>query len=192
MLKEIEPDERDLIGLIARSHTLSLRKCFPYLKENFHIREHNNIHAVYLMVLLRISDYLQIQASRAPSSVTNIKRMKSPFSATEWKIHQSVSNITYANEDPESIFIGTKPKNIDTFLRTQNWLDGIQKELDNSWAILGEIYGIYEKLNKLGLRLRRITSSLDDLNSFRKKVEYIPKKISFDSANPDLLKLLTL
>ncbi|MBF0463149.1 MAG: ATP-binding protein, partial [Magnetococcales bacterium] len=64
--------------------------------------------------------------------------------------------------------------------------------LDSCWAILGEVYGRYanEKLDKLGMKLRRVRSNIDDWEAFSKTVEYVPDKISFESANPDLLKLL--
>lgn len=77
-------------------------------------------------------------------------------------------------------------------MRVKQWLDGIQQELDLSWAVLGEVYGRYEKeqLNILAPNLRRIRSSLDDLNTFSREVNYVPEKVAFEAANSDLLKLL--
>jgi hypothetical protein len=62
----------DVIGLIARSHGMELRPCLEYL-ENTHFTpiEPERIRALFLMVVLRIADYLQIEAGRAP--VTRIR-----------------------------------------------------------------------------------------------------------------------
>ncbi|HWW76589.1 MAG TPA: hypothetical protein VNZ44_14430, partial [Pyrinomonadaceae bacterium] len=57
----LDPKLADLAGLVARSHGLSLRATFGYL-DNFHRREYKGVHAVFLMAVLRVSDYMQIQA----------------------------------------------------------------------------------------------------------------------------------
>jgi len=190
IFKDLDEIEIDLIGLIARSHTVDLRSVFPYLIQKFHLREFNQVHSIYLMVLLRISDYLQIQSSRAPIQGTQIRKIKSPFSNVEWKIHQSIQNITYATEDPEAIYIDSVPKSAIVYVRTRRWVNGLQNELDISWAILGETYGRFKGLKDLGLRIRRINSSFDDLVTLKKKIDYVPEYVTFNSANPDILKLL--
>lgn len=179
-------------GLIARSHGVSLRRCVDYLRKIRAVREYQQIHAAYLMVLLRIADYLQIQAKRAKAEILEIRKLSSPFSQGEWKVHHCINNITLADEDPEAVYIDARPQDIHTFLRVKQWLDGIQQELDLSWAVLGEVYGRYEKehLNKLALNLRRVRSSLDDNDEFSKEIDYVPEKVAFEAANSDLLKLL--
>ena len=68
----------------------------------------------------------------------------------------------------------------------------MQKELDLSWSVLGEVYGRYEHLNVLGITIRRIRSSLDNLQEFIKvkKPDYIPKVLKFQTADSEMMELL--
>jgi molecular chaperone HtpG len=182
----------DISGTIARSHGIPLRSAVEYIRRKYHIREFQGVHAAFLMVLVRVADYLQIQAKRAPTEVLEVRALTSPVSRNEWKVHASVRNITTAGDDPEAILIDAQPSDVHTFLRLQDWLSGIQNELDISWAVLGETYGRFhqERLDSLRLKLRRIRSNLDDIKDFARRATYVPARISFDAANPDLLKLL--
>jgi molecular chaperone HtpG len=145
-----------------------------------------------LWYCFEFADYLQIQPTRAPSEVLEVRKIRSPISQSEWKVHASVRNITRAADDPEALFIDAAPQDVITFLGITNWLAGLQRELDTSWAVLGEVYGRFtrEGLNALALRLRRVRSNLDDLDAFADQVDYVPRRAAFDAANPDLLKLL--
>jgi molecular chaperone HtpG len=183
----------DISGLVARSHGMDLRPCLSYLEDQYQNRINpRRSHAIFLGVLLRIADYFQIQATRAPTERTDVTSFKSQLSEREWKIHQSITDIHNTSSDPEAIVVNAKPQEIDTFLRLKRWLRGLQSELDRSWAILGEVYGLqsHNNLNLLGLKIRRVKSNLDDDISFAKTVSYVPEKITFDTANADLLKLL--
>ena len=71
------------------------------------------------MAALRIADYLQIQPERAPKSLLKLHKLRSPFSVGEWRVHQSVRNITSAGDDPEAIFVDAKPDDVATFLNVQ-------------------------------------------------------------------------
>jgi molecular chaperone HtpG len=184
----------DIAGLVARSHGMDLRPCLSFLEAQYNNNKINprNVHPVFLAVLLRISDYFQIQPARAPTAHTDVVAFKSQFSDHEWKVHQSVTDIHNTGQDPEAIVISAQPADVETFLRLKGWLSGIQNELDRSWAILGEVYGLqfHSKLNQLGMRIRRVRSNLDDVTTFSKSVSYIPARIAFEAANADLLKLL--
>lgn len=191
---DLSTEWRNLVGLIARSHGLALRLCVDYLGKEFGQvakREYQSVHAVYLMALLRIADYIQIQPSRTSTLVFKYKSVSSRISEIEHKVHQSVRNITNKGDDPESIHIDAYPAEVAVFLRLKEWLAGIQSELDASWAVLGEVYGRYpEDLKDLGMRFRRIRSNLDDVADFAKEVPYVPDRIRFDVARAELLKLL--
>jgi len=183
----------DISGLVARSHGMDLRPCLSYLEEQYHNRINpRRVHAIFLGVLLRIADYFQIQATRAPTERTDVTIFKSQLSEREWKIHQSITDIHNTSSDPEAIVVNAKPQDVDTYLRLKHWLRGLQSELDRSWAVLGEVYGLqsHNSLNLLGLRIRRVRSNLDDEASFAKTVSYVPARIAFEAANADLLKLL--
>lgn len=182
----------DLSGLVARSHGMPLRRTFDYLEKGYGSKiETRSARPVYLMALLRIADYLQIQSERAPSARTDVTKFKSPVSTREWSVHQCVTDITNLT-DPEAIDVTAQPENIETFLRLQFWLKDLQRELDLSWAVLGEVYGLqsHSGLNKLGLRIRRLKSNIDATSTFAQSVDYVPKQISFSAAGSDLLKLL--
>jgi molecular chaperone HtpG len=196
-LEESLPSEwRDLVGLIARSHGLPLRTCLDYLKTSPDFgeearREYQDVHAVYLMALLRVADYFQIDSNRTSSRIFEYKKIYSGVSEIEHMAHQAVRNIT-KDRDPEALFIQAKPDEVAVFLRLKEWLAGIQQELDSSWAVLGEVYGRYspEGWDKLGLSVRRVRSNLDDVNTFAESVSYVPDRIRFDVARAELLKLL--
>lgn len=183
----------DLAGLVARSHGRPIRACLDYLAiKRIPLREFNNVHAVYLMALIRLADYLHVEADRTSEVVFRYKHIPSEFSKLEHATHLAVKSVTHAVEDPEAVHVTAHPDDVETFLRLKGWLSGIQSELDQSWAVLGEVYGRYEHegLSKFGLRLRRIRSNLDDVESFAATVRYVPEHITLDVARADLLKLL--
>lgn len=187
---ELPNDWRDLAGIIARSHGLSLRSCMDCIRMRYHLRDYQGIHAIYLMALLRLSDYLQIEASRAPDIVFRYRVLPSRISSLEWRAHNAVKNITPEHEDPESVEIDTDPPDVKTYLRLREWLNGIQSELDLSWAVLGEVYGRYPKLRDLGLLWRRVRSNLDNRSDFASTVQYLPRRIRMEVARSELLSLL--
>jgi hypothetical protein len=181
----------DLAGVVARSHGTTIRSLFTYLTNNFHLRQTANAHPVYLMILLRIADFLQLQAGRAPGSVLKVKTITSPLSRREWNVHHAISDIIYdEHEDPETVEIQVNPAHttIDIFLRIKEWIHGIQIELDTSWAVLGEVFGRYKE-RQLGITIRRVRSNIDDADGFGRKAGYIPRHVSFTAADVDLLKL---
>jgi len=189
-LKGISEDVSDIAGLIARSHGESIRTSFPYLTRKYDLREYRGIHSIFLMAVVRIADYLQVQSDRAPQQVLRLRGLKSPISQGEWQAHDAVRDIRNTHEDPEAVFVHAAPKNVRTYLKLKGLLQGIQDELDDSWAALGEVYGRYPDLDKLGLGLRRVRSNLDDTANFADSVSYIPCKAAFEAADADLLKLL--
>jgi hypothetical protein len=178
-----------LAGLVARSHGLPIRSCLSHLAK-YDVREYKGTHAVFLMALLRVADYLQVQAERAPEQVLRVRNLRSPVSQREWKTHEAVRDIRNTHEDPEAIFVDAAPRNVAIFLHLKRLLTGIQKELDASWAVLGEVYGRYPPLSELGLKLRRVRSNIDDEGEFAKTVPYLPCEAAFDTAGPEMLKLL--
>jgi molecular chaperone HtpG len=137
---ELGLDLLDLTGLVARSHGGPLRNSIEPLTKHFHQRVYKDIHAVYLMVLLRIADYLQVQAERAPGGQLAIQSLNSPVSLREWYLHQAISNLSLEEDDPEAAYVDARPPDVKGFLRLKELLIGLQSELDTSWAVLGEVY----------------------------------------------------
>jgi hypothetical protein len=186
---ELNPRLLDLAGLLARSHSLPLRDTFTYLDQKFDRHVYQRVHAVYLMTLLRIADYLQIQADRAPKQMLQVKNIRSPLSMQEWDAHLAVTNIHSNHLDREAIVIQAEPQDVKTYLRLKDWLAGIQAELDTSWAVLGEVYTPVG-LGYLGLVIRRVRSNLDNEEAYAKQAAFVPKRIEFDIARAETLKLL--
>jgi hypothetical protein len=83
----------DLSGIVARSHGANVRTYLPHLHAHFDVRQYKGIHPVFLMTLLRVADYLQIEAERAPAQVLQVKQLASPVSQGEWKAHHAVKDI---------------------------------------------------------------------------------------------------
>jgi hypothetical protein len=190
-LQGIDPDIADIAGLVARSHGLPLRPCADYLAHKYHNkRDYKRIHAVFLMALLRVADYLQIQSERAPHQFLQVNEIRVPVSVGEWNAHKSVRDINTSHDDPEAIFVDTQPPDVKTYLRIKDWLSGIQAELDHCWSVLGEVYGPKPQLCNLGLVLRRVRSILDDEAGFGKIVNYIPVHASLQTEEAEIINLL--
>jgi molecular chaperone HtpG len=180
----------DISGLIARSHGFDLRKFLPYIEKHYSLREYNGIHSPFLMALLRISDYLQIHAERASKVRQEVQNIASPFSLREWRTHGAVIDVSKYHDDPESIYVRTIAPDPEVYLNLKDLLSNLQYELDSSWAVLGEVYGRFPPLNKLGLTLRRIRSDLDETNDNSNPGDFVRSRFSFESAGAELLKLL--
>jgi molecular chaperone HtpG len=190
----ISQDRRfaDISGLVARSHGLDLRSCLSYLDQHYDVRDYNGCHIVYTMVVLRAADYLQMQSNRAPTQYSDYKRIRSPLSQNEWRVHRSVENINMAHEDPEALYVKASPQTNAVYLRLASWLADLQHELDKSWAILGEVYGRFGSNNfdKLGITIRRVRSNVDDPTELAKTAAYIPGDIRLTVDNVEAFGLL--
>lgn len=193
ILLAAEPDRNflDLCGFIARRHNLGLREAVDMLEINKK-QVHLNTHVPFIMLLLRISDYIQIHAERAPKQLLHLKMLVSPISIGEWKKHHSIVEINQAHEDPEAIYVDAEPMDAIVYQELKKLLSDIQSELDLSWSVLGEVYGRYDNLKNLGITIRRVKSSLDSLSAFivNKKPKYIPKVLRFKTADSEMMELL--
>lgn len=190
-IEGIDREIADISGLVARSHGLPIRKVFSYLEEKYAvIAEFRGIKPPYLMALLRIADYIQVKSERAIATLLLVKELRSPISRLEWKAHFAVRDVSTNHDDPEAIFVNTAPKDIRTFLKLDALFKDIQREIDDCWAVIGEVYGKIRNLSKIGLTVRRLRSNLDNLDRFARTVNYIPVHARFKSSGPDLLKLL--
>jgi molecular chaperone HtpG len=181
----------DLCGFIARSHNMGLREavdCFEPAKKRVHLK----VHSPFIMLLLRIADYIQIHSERADKQLLDIKSIVSPASQGEWKKHHAIVEIIHAHEDPEAIFIDAEPEDAKTYIGLKTLFSDIQAELDRCWSVIGEIYGRYEEFRPLGINIRRVRSTLDDQKKYleEKKPEFIPHLLSFRTSSAEMLELL--
>lgn len=191
LCEEPEPNFLDLCGFIAKSHNMSLRNAVDKLEK--HKKQiHLNTHVPFIMLVLRIADYIQIHAERAPKKLLTIKALISPISKGEWDKHSSIIEINQAHDDPEALYVDAEPENALIFESLISLFKSIQNELDLSWSVLGEVYGRHQPLTDLGITIRRIKSSLDDVNYFitTKAPGYIPKVLKFRTADSEMMELL--
>ena len=191
LAKEPRPRFLDLCGFIAKSHNMSLRQSVDAL-DTKKKREHLNCHVPFLMSVLRISDYIQVQATRAPHQLLNVTSLISPISRGEWKKHDAILEINHADEDPEALFIDAEPQDALIFEDLRWLFSDIQRELDGVWAVLGEVYGRFDKMANLGINIRRLRSSLDDIDEYtrKKRPDFIPKVLKFRTADSEMMELL--
>jgi len=195
-LTDLLDDEKkilDFSALLAKSHGMNVRSTFDEIidigyQDNLVFA--HNVHIVYLMVVLRLSDYMDIYKNRHPKVMLGIKNFMSEISKFEWDKNTAIVDENPYHKDKDAIFIGVEPQDSSTFINLQRLFKGIQYELDISWAVLGEVYSREEdKLKSFAIKYRRIRTNIDDVEFFSKTVDYLPKSISFDS-DPELLKLL--
>ena len=184
---EFDERNKQLAGIIARSHGINVRDTFSYLKEIAQDawQYPDGLNVVFLMLLLRIADYLQIDKTRTSEILLKFKTLNSPVSLREHKAHLSIRHIHFGKlKESELIFVEcNKPEDARMYVKIQTLIKDIQHELDLSWAILGEIYG-FNPEKKPKYKFRRIDSNLVQL-----KLDYVPQKISFE-VNNELSKLL--
>ena len=188
----------DVAGLIARSHGMPLRPCTDYLQGKYFNRlDPLRVHALFLMCVLRVADYMQIESDRAPIVWLRMSPLRSPISIQEWKKHHSIGEVTPDENDPEAYTVLVTPEKVDcvgTCLQIRALLDSIQSEIDQSWAVLGEVYGRQRDSNRplylLGLTMRRVRSNLNDPH-FLGRLPFEPVSLRFRSADAKLFRLLT-
>lgn len=192
LAEEPKPHFLDLCGFIAKSHNMSLRQAVDALNTKKK-RKYLGCHVPFLMGVLRISDYTQIHSTRAPAKLLKLKSLISPISRKEWKKHDAILEINHGlQDDPEELYIDAEPQNPIIFEDLRWLFKDIQRELDDFWAVLGEFYGRHNDLLKLGIKIRRIRSSLDDVNEYikDKKPDFIPKVLKFRTADSEMMELL--
>jgi len=190
--EKITEKMRKIGGMIALSHGYDLRKAIELVEESFPgknvEKSHAKVHITFLMVSLRIADYLHIHADRAKSEFAwNFCNSNSKL---EQKLHTAISAVEVEVEgcDPECINVDCEPKELDVILGLQDRFTGLQRELDQCWAVLGGVY----KSNGYKLRYRRISTSIDDLEEYTTKEElsFIPKRFHLGVAQAEIIKLL--
>ncbi|PQA59418.1 HD domain-containing protein [Siphonobacter curvatus] len=176
--RDLDYNKRQIVGLIARSHGINIRDTFSYLRKNWSKvwKNPHNINIVFLMVLIRISDYLQIDASRLDSKVIKLRTINSPLSVLEHQKHSGIIDIQEDTDDSERIIIVAKPENVYVYNGLKKLFESIQMELDVSWAVLGEVYGSKVLTKQPKITLRRLYSNLDE-QELLDELNYVAKEI---------------
>ena len=184
----------DLIGLTARSHGLSLRQCHSHLMSHpIHggTPRPLNVSALYLMALLRVADYMQIDKERTPTVLLKLRRPQSPASLREWQRHLSVLGVTRATDPAGVQVVVSSDITLGRYLQLRELITLLQKELDECARVLSEAYGPRDDmgLDRLTLQIKRVYSNLHD-DAFRRRLPYVPIETAY-SVDAQLITLMT-
>ena len=119
-----------------------------------------------------------------------LRKIRNPISRREWNAHLAITDVHIHDDDTEAVSVIAEPKDVGTYLRIRSLIDSIQRDLDTTWAVLGEVFSQKPGLESVGLAIRRLTSNIDDAESFRETVEFIPRRFRFHTAGARLLNKL--
>ena len=183
------PKLGDAIGVVARSHGEDLRQMNNYLG---YLAPGNKrpkgALLLYHMALLRIADYLQLDAGRAPLLLLRLKHPQSPQSIEEWEKELAVSSVSWEHQDPYAVYVNVDATHgLRTHLTLIELAANIQFELDSCSAVLDEVFGIGD-LSALSLAKRRLLTNLKE-KSLEDQLRYVPRKAALKS-DPDLFRLV--
>lgn len=175
-----------IAGLVARSHGMNVRETFDYLKKLFgrlSWKKPHDIKVIYLMALIRLADYLQIDSTRIDMAILKLSTVYSPYSEKEHETHKSIDFIQLDDDDEERIVVQASPQNAEIYVKIEKLIQDIQNEFDLSWAVLGEVYN-----NEYKLKYRRIVTNITD-EEVQDGYSFVPKQFGF-KFNAELSKLL--
>jgi len=188
-LADAAPALAEAIGVTARSHNEDPRAMVEYL--NYRARgETRPCGALvpYLVGLLRVADYFQLQPDRASPLLLHLREPQSPTSVAEWRKHQAIERISWVHsEDPRAIHVQVSPDlNVSIYLQLQELFEDLQRELDLTTAVLSETYGRSE-LAALQLSRQRVDTNLAD-PGLVDQLGFVPRRARPRSAE-DLFRL---
>lgn len=189
VLEERMPDLADAVGTLARSHNEPLRLMLDYLT---FLEEGNKRPGGALlpfhMGVLRIADYIQLEADRAPPLLLRLKQPISPLSIEEWNKHAAISSIVWDHDDPGAIFVRVSARHtLRTHLALDKLLDDLQQEFDTTTAVLSVIYPSGD-LAALRLTRQRVLTNLNE-PSLQERLPYLARRAALRS-DPDLFRLV--
>ena len=141
------------------------------------------------MAILRIADYVQLDADRAPTLLLNLKEPQSPQSIEEWHKHGAIASISWDHKNPAGLcFDISAGHGLRTHLQLRELLADLQREMDTASAVLDETYAGPPKLKALRLSRRRVYTNLDE-PSLHCNLAYVPRLAALRSAD-DLFRLV--
>lgn len=181
------------IGVVVRSHRLKLRDLDDYLVTIYGADDGYKmpigIPIYYLMAILRLADHIDAGEERSPKNLEDIQRIKSQVSLNEWGWNQTLNynqSFTWIT-DKRKLIIYADPKDSDSFIRVEKWINKFQEELDRSNAILMEYY-----TNIYRLSISRVDSNIIDSKSKEIfKGKFVTEKIEL-KINNDIAKLFII
>ncbi|MEI9961359.1 MAG: hypothetical protein WDM76_09620 [Limisphaerales bacterium] len=82
-----------LAGIVARSHGADVRTFLPHLERDFDIRQYKNVHAVFLMTVLRVRIIYKLMLNARPPNSANKTTCKSSITR---RMESTSSNQRYS------------------------------------------------------------------------------------------------
>jgi molecular chaperone HtpG len=189
LLQQSAPSVAEAIGAVARSHNENLRVAAEYLESRAKgdLRP-GGLVQLYLMGLLRIADFFQIESDRATPLLQHLREPQSPTSIAEWEKHQAVVAVSWDHRDPFAVSVQASDSHtLRTHLQLASLLRALQSELDLTSAVLGETFGA-TTLAALQLSRRRVRTNLDE-PELKARLPFVPQP-SFLRSAEDLFRLM--
>lgn len=184
---DLSESERDMIGMLARSHTMSIRDTESYLKSQFEEGPMpDNTPVFFLMSVLRIADLLDAGDHRAPVLMMEHQNIHVPISEEEWAWNQRITKSKCRwNLKQKNRHIYAEPRSSVEYVQLDKWLKWVQAELDLCWSILAEQYP-----NGYRLSIHRVTSRIYQ-TAYRKTMneKFVTREVKV-TANPEVTRLL--
>jgi molecular chaperone HtpG len=182
------PELGGVAGVVARSHGESLRTFLEYLDWLVPgSKRPRGAYVTFHMALLRVADFLQLDARRAPPLLLRLKAPLSRLSVEEWDKHGAVSSVSRVADDPQAVYVEVRSDHgLRTHMALRELISGLQAELDSTTAILSTEYT--GNLAPLRLSVQRVTSNLD-APSMHRQLPYIPSHAGLRS-DDDLFRLV--
>lgn len=184
VLEKFGERDRKWIGILARSHGMSIRKTRDCTSS---IVGGGQQKLTYLMTVLRIADALDVGEGRVPNPKRKLKGIHTPISVQEWTWNARISDTDPEWEEiKDGRFICAMPTTTTEFVYLEKRLRAIQQELDACWALLWEL----RDYQKYRLSIHRIESDIlkeDGRETFAESFVINEARLR---ADPELLKLL--
>ena len=183
----ITDEDRDLIGLLARSHQMNIRDTEEYIERFGEGSKPHSIPAFYLMTVLRMADYLDASEKRAPEILERIQKIRVPASETEWSWNQCITRGPKQwNLMKHNLEINATPKKSTEYVLLDKWLRSVQAELDLCWSILADQYSG----EPYRLTIHRVRSNIQQKKSRdHLDLKFLTKEAKI-TANPAIVKLM--
>ena len=181
-----DEEERNLIGLLARSHGMNLRDTEDFLAANFSDAHYPcGCPIFYLMAVLRLADLLDAGKHRAPEIREQHQHLLVPASIQEWCWNQQLKPSGFHwKGSHDALSIDANPGTSTEFVLLKKWMNTIQQELDVSGSVISEKYR-----SDYYLTIHRIKSTILDPKSKKHQGKFLAREAKLQ-ANPELLKLL--
>ena len=183
----ITDEDRDMIGLLARSHQMNIRDTEEYIERFGEGSKPHSIPAFYLMTVLRMADYLDASEKRAPEILERIQKIRVPASETEWSWNQCITRGPKQwNLMKHNLEINATPQKSTEYVLLDKWLRSVQAELDLCWSILADQYSG----EPYRLTIHRVRSNIQQKKSRdRFDLKFLTKEAKI-TANPAIVKLM--